>query len=66
MTKSRQDEDVKGKSYLADILKSIGKSATAEELFRRAHLPLTDFYKQLAWEVDAGYIKDGDKRLDVA
>lgn len=66
VTKSRQDEDVKGKSYLADILKSIGKSATAEELFRRAHLPLTDFYKQLAWEVDAGYIKDGDKRLDVA
>ena len=66
MTKSRQDNDVKEKPYLADLLKDIGRRASIEELFKRSELPLTDFYKQLAWEVDAGHIRNDDKRLEAA
>lgn len=66
MTKSRQDDDVKNKPYLADILRESGSSASVEDLFQRADLPLIDFYKQLAWEVDAGHIRDDDTRLEAA
>jgi type I restriction enzyme S subunit len=58
MTKSRQDEDVKDKPYLADIIRQTGGSWKVEDLFKKADLPVTDFYKQLAWEVDQGHIRD--------
>jgi type I restriction enzyme, S subunit len=58
MTKSRQDEDVKNKPYLANIIRQAGGSSEVEDLFKKADLPVTDFYKQLAWEVDQGHIRD--------
>lgn len=63
MTKSRQDEDVKNKPYLAEIIRQSGGSAKVEDLFKRADLPVTDFYKQLAWEVDQGHIRDQNNQI---
>lgn len=62
MTKSRQDDDVKNKPYLADMIRKVGGASTVEELFKLADLQLTDFYKQLAWEVDRGHIIDRDNQ----
>ncbi|WFU61285.1 restriction endonuclease subunit S [Bradyrhizobium brasilense] len=58
MTKSRQDDEVKNKPYLADMIRKVGGASTVEALFKLADLSLTDFYKQLAWEVDHGHIFD--------
>lgn len=66
MAKSRYDIDVKGKPYLANLLREAGGSASVEDLFKRAELPVTDFYKQLAWEVQSGHIRDDERRLEVA
>lgn len=63
MTKSRQDEDVKGHPYLADHLRRIGIPTTAEALFKEAELPVADFYKQLAWEITEGHVKDNQTSL---
>jgi len=65
MTKSRQDDDVKGKPYLAGLLKS-GRYSDAQSLFRGAELPVADFYKQLAWEIDKGHILDSADELKAA
>jgi type I restriction enzyme, S subunit len=65
MTKSRQDEDVMGKPYLAGLLKS-GRLGDAQSLFRAADLPVADFYKQLAWEIDKGHILDNAEELKAA
>ena len=64
MTKSRQDDDVKGKPYLSEHLRRIGAPATAEALFKVAELPVADFYKQLTWEVDQGLVKDSQELLE--
>ena len=64
VTKSRQDEDVKGKPYLADHLRRLGSPTTAEVLFKASELPVGDFYKQLAWEVAQGHIADGGTTLE--
>ena len=64
MTKSRQDDDVMGQPYLAGHLRRIGTPATAEALFKVAELPVADFYKQLAWEVDQGHVKDNQTTLE--
>lgn len=66
MTKSRQDADVLGQPYLAAHLRRIGGHATAESLFKVAELPLADFYKQLAWEVTQGHIRDGTTVLEAS
>lgn len=66
MTKSRQDEDVQGKPYLAKHLRQLGGSASAEALFKVAELPVADFYKQLAWEVAQGHVRDGKTVLELA
>jgi type I restriction enzyme S subunit len=66
MTKSRQDDDVLNKPYLAGLLREAGGIAGVEDLFRRAELPVTDFYKQLAWEVENGHIRDDETRLEAA
>jgi type I restriction enzyme, S subunit len=66
MTKSRQDDDVHHKPYLAGLLREAGGITSVEDLFRRAELPVTDFYKQLAWEVENGHIRDDDTRLEAA
>jgi type I restriction enzyme S subunit len=65
MSKSRQDDDVKDKPYLAGLLKP-GRFSDAQSLFRAAHLPVADFYKQLAWEIDAGHIVDSADELKAA
>lgn len=65
MTKSRQDDDVKHKPYLAGLLKS-GRFSDAQSLFRAADLSVADFYKQLAWEIDAGHIVDSADELKAA
>jgi type I restriction enzyme S subunit len=63
MTKSRQDEDVMGKPYLANLLKE-GHCASAQDLFKAADLPVADFYKQLAWEIANKHIRDDDEKLE--
>lgn len=65
MNKSRQDDDVKDKPYLAGLLKS-GRLSDAQSLFRAADLPVADFYKQLAWEIDNGHILDNAEELKAA
>lgn len=64
MTKSRQDDDVMGRPYLASLLKKIGKPTTAEDLFKSSQLSISDFYKQLAWEIDGRHIKDNISTLE--
>ena len=64
MTKSRQDEDVKGHPYLAGHLRRIGVPTTAQALFKEAELPVADFYKQLAWEIAEGHVKDNETTLE--
>jgi len=64
MSKSRHDEDVMGKPYLAGHLRRLGEASAAEALFKAAELPVADFYKQLAWEVAQGHVKDGDTLLE--
>ncbi|WP_159053667.1 restriction endonuclease subunit S [Variovorax sp. PMC12] len=64
MTKSRQDDDVMNQPYLAGHLRRIGSPASAEVLFKLAELPVADFYKQLAWEVAEGHVKDNQTTLE--
>ena len=64
MTKSRQDDDVMGQPYLAGRLRRIGTPTSAEALFKLAELPVADFYKQLAWEVAQGHVKDNQTTLE--
>ena len=65
MSKSRQDDDVKDQPYLANHLRRLGGIATGEALFKAAELPVADFYKQLAWEVDQALVKDNREFLEV-
>jgi type I restriction enzyme, S subunit len=65
MTKSRQDNDVLGQPYLARHLRLIGGVAPAEALFKASELPVADFYKQLAWEVAQGHLRDGKTVLEL-
>ncbi|MBE0586580.1 MAG: restriction endonuclease subunit S, partial [Hydrogenophaga sp.] len=64
MTKSRQDDDVKGKPYLAGHLRRLGEPVAAQVLFKASELPVADFYKQLAWEVAQGLVKDNTTTLE--
>jgi type I restriction enzyme, S subunit len=65
MAKSRQDDDVQGQPYLATKLKTLHR-ADVQTLFRDSNLPVADFYKQLAWEIDNGHIIDNPKALKAA
>ena len=56
---------MKNKPYLAGLLKS-GRFSDAQSLFRAADLPVADFYKQLAWEIDKGHIVDSSDELKAA
>ena len=64
MPKSRFDDEVKHKPYLASLLKE-RKILTSGELYEVAELSLPDFYKQLDWEVENGIIGDNSKTLEV-
>ncbi len=63
MTKSRQDDDVMGQPYLAGLLKK-GSAGMAQDLFKASDLPVADFYKQLAWEIEHKHIRDDDEKLE--
>jgi type I restriction enzyme S subunit len=58
MTKTRLDGDVRGQPYLAALLQVAGGTAEVTDLFAASDLPVGDFYKQLAWEVERGLIVD--------
>ncbi len=58
MTKTRSDEDVRGRPYLATLLQQAGGVAEVTDLFAKADLPVGEFYAQLAWEVKRGLIVD--------
>jgi type I restriction enzyme S subunit len=64
--KSRQDEDVKGQPYLAAHLRRLGQPVDAKTLYEVSDLPVADFYKQLAWEIAKGHVKDADPLLEPA
>ena len=63
MTKNRQDDDVMGQPYLAGLIKK-GSAGTAQDLFKASDLPVADFYKQLAWEIEHKHIRDDDEKLE--
>jgi type I restriction enzyme S subunit len=63
MTKSRQDDDVMGQPYLAGLIKK-GSAGTVQDLFKASDLPVADFYKQLAWEIEHKHIRDDDEKLE--
>lgn len=66
MPKSRLDDDVKHQPFLASILRASGTALSADSLFETADLPITDFYKQLAWEIDNGLVKERAGTLEAA
>jgi type I restriction enzyme S subunit len=66
MPKSRLDNDVKHRPFLASILKASSTALSADSLFEAADLPITDFYKQLTWEIDNGFVKERDRMLEAA
>lgn len=65
MTKTRKDDDVMGKPYLAGKLKKLD-SRTVQDLFQAADLQVADFYKQLAWEISERHIIDDTNQLRAA
>lgn len=65
MAKSRRDDDVWQQPYLAGKLREL-RSTDVQALFLVADLPVADFYKQLAWEIDKGLIIDSADELKAA
>ena len=66
MTKSRFDDDVRGKPYLTNLLKSSMKKVTVENLFMKANLSRVDFFKQLDFELKQKLIVEHDGELEAA
>lgn len=64
MTKSRQDDEVRGKPYLAGHLRRLGEPVSVQTLFKASELSVADFYKQLAWEVAQDLVKDNTTTLE--
>jgi type I restriction enzyme, S subunit len=58
--------DVKAKPYLLERLRDLGGLAGVEDLFKSSELPVADFYKQLAWEVEQGFIRDKRTELEAS
>jgi type I restriction enzyme S subunit len=65
VTKSRRDDDVWQKPYLAEKLKEL-RASDVQSLFHAADLPVDEFYKQLAWEVAEKHIIDDPTELKAA
>ncbi len=51
--------------YLSDLLKA-SHVCDVQGLFKIANMPVTNFYKQLSWEIDQGYIVDSPHELKAA
>lgn len=64
--KSRFDDDVHNKPYLAALIgRDVGKMLAAPQLFEASNLAIADFYKQLMWEIERGHIvESADKFKD--
>ncbi|QKK32325.1 restriction endonuclease subunit S [Rhizobium indicum] len=62
VAKSRLDEDVFEKPYLASLIKR-DHISDVQALFTTSELPVADFYKQLAWEISTKHISDSADRL---
>ncbi|MBB2681746.1 UNVERIFIED_ORG: type I restriction enzyme S subunit [Rhizobium esperanzae] len=62
VAKSRLDEDVFERPYLANLIKR-DHISDVQVLFTTAELPVADFYKQLAWEISTKHISDSADRL---
>ncbi|TAY71243.1 restriction endonuclease subunit S [Rhizobium leguminosarum] len=62
VAKSRLDEDVFEKPYLASLIKR-DHISDVQALFTTSELPVADFYKQLAWEISTEHISDSADRL---
>ena len=60
MPKSRQDEDVKGKAYLTGIVKNMNEDMQPESLFAWSNLELVEFYRQLSFECEQGWLINND------
>ena len=61
MTKSRLDPIVKGKPYLAELTREMGGAISANKLYAKSALSLVDFYMQLSFEHDEGWLIDDDQ-----
>lgn len=66
MSKSRYDPDVMGQPYLAKILRKHPSAGSVDALFKAADLPVADFYKQLAWEIENHHVRDKHDKLEAA
>jgi type I restriction enzyme S subunit len=64
--KNRHDPDVYWKPYLADILRNRARPCKVDELQSASGLRVADFYKQLAWEIGQGLIRDSDDGFEVS
>ncbi len=64
MTKSRFDDDVRGKPYLANLLKRSTKKITLDDLFKKAKLSRVDFTKQLDFEIKQKMIVERDGQFE--
>jgi type I restriction enzyme S subunit len=66
MNKTRKSPEVKDKPYLTSILQGLQSVNDAKTLFSFSDLAVHDFYKQLAWEIDQGFIKATDELIEAA
>jgi hypothetical protein len=60
MSKSREDEDVKDKPYLTGIVKDMREDMQPESLFAWSNLELVEFYRQLSFECEQGWLIDNE------
>ncbi len=63
---SKSRDEVKGKPYLTNILKTMNGAAKPEALFKKADLDLVDFYRQLSDEHDRGWLVDDNHWVKAA
>ncbi|MFA6115615.1 MAG: restriction endonuclease subunit S [Sphingomonas sp.] len=66
MSKNRLDPSVKGRSYLASLVREMGGVVSANELYDKSELSLVDFYMQLSFEHDRGWLSDENSLVKAA
>ena len=65
MRKSRKDADVIGQKYLTNLVREMGGKVAPNELYAASRLELVDFYQQLSFEHDRGWLEDDDEMVRV-
>lgn len=66
MSKSRLSQSVKGKPYLTELIREMGGAVNPNELYAKSELSLADFYLQLSFEHDEGWLFDDNQRVKAA